>query len=94
MAVRENDYWFKPKSYGYGATPINWKGWLLVLVFVIWALAISTLFVVVPSMNGEEFNAANFWTWIVLLVGSVLALVFVSRAKTDGEWRWRWGEDR
>ena len=20
-------YWFKPHSYGYGATPANWRGW-------------------------------------------------------------------
>jgi hypothetical protein len=22
-----SDYWFKPKTRGYGATPANWKGW-------------------------------------------------------------------
>jgi hypothetical protein len=20
-------YWFKPKSFGYGATPVTWRGW-------------------------------------------------------------------
>jgi len=22
-----SEYWFKPKSHGYGASPANWKGW-------------------------------------------------------------------
>jgi hypothetical protein len=21
------EYWFKPKRYGYGATPVTWQGW-------------------------------------------------------------------
>jgi hypothetical protein len=24
-------YWFKPKRYGYGATPVTWQGWALTL---------------------------------------------------------------
>ena len=23
-------YWFRPKRYGYGATPVTWQGWVLV----------------------------------------------------------------
>ena len=22
-------YWFKPKRYGYGATPVTWQGWMV-----------------------------------------------------------------
>ena len=25
-------YWFRPKRYGYGATPITWQGWLLTVL--------------------------------------------------------------
>ena len=37
------DYWFKPHDYGYGATPISWKGWAAVAVYaaVMVALALS-----------------------------------------------------
>jgi hypothetical protein len=24
-------YWFRPKSFGYGATPVTWEVWLLTL---------------------------------------------------------------
>ena len=26
--------WFKPKTYGYGATPVTWQGWAIVAGFV------------------------------------------------------------
>ena len=29
-----SQYWFKPKTYGYGATPANWKGWAAVAGYV------------------------------------------------------------
>jgi len=25
------EYWFKPKRYGYGATPATWQGWAVTL---------------------------------------------------------------
>ena len=28
-------YWFKPKRYGYGATPVTWEGWAVILTAVI-----------------------------------------------------------
>ncbi len=91
MSEQEKEYWFKPKSHGYGAAPTHWKGWALVLAFVIWTLAITAIFVVFPSMSGEDFNITNFLTWIALLGASVIGLVVISHNKTDGEWRWRWG---
>jgi hypothetical protein len=27
-------YWFKQRQFGYGATPVTWQGWLLMLVFL------------------------------------------------------------
>jgi hypothetical protein len=25
-------YWFKQRRFGYGATPVTWQGWMLMLV--------------------------------------------------------------
>ena len=36
-----SQYWFKPKTYGYGATPANWKGWAAVAVYVAVILALT-----------------------------------------------------
>ena len=70
-------YWFKPKAFGYGATPVTWQGWAVVAGFVAlvgilvrWAMPQHPMF-------------------LVLLVPLTLALVWISWAKTDGDWRWR-----
>jgi hypothetical protein len=28
-------YWFKPKSYGYGATRVTWEGWAVTLAAIV-----------------------------------------------------------
>ncbi len=33
------DPWFRPKSYGYGATPANWRGWAATAAFAIGLVA-------------------------------------------------------
>ena len=35
--------WFRPKRYGYGATPCTWQGWLLTLAFVAVLAGIMTM---------------------------------------------------
>jgi hypothetical protein len=38
-------YWFKPKRYGYGATPATWEGWAFTgLVVAIIAVGASLEF--------------------------------------------------
>ena len=79
-------YWFKPKRYGYGATPTSWQGWAVTLGTVAAMVAVS-LFL--------RLTEPHYWALAALIAFDVLALaflVFVSRRKTDGEWRWRWGD--
>jgi hypothetical protein len=35
------EYWFRPKQYGYGATPTTWQGWALTLGTVAVMVAVS-----------------------------------------------------
>lgn len=70
-------YWFKPKSFGYGATPITWQGWAVVVAFV--ALTGAIVQWAVPRSP----------LYLVLLLPATLVLIWFSRKKTDGEWRWR-----
>ena len=79
------DYWFKPKRYGYGATPVTWQGWAVTLGTVLAMVAVS-LFL--------RLTERHYWAVAVMLAfdaGAVVTLFVVSRHKTDGEWRWRWG---
>jgi len=75
--------WFRPKRFGYGATPSNWKGWAFLagMVIVLFGAAFLTL----PS-DREAFLALLF-IWLVIV--SVVA-----KAKSSGEWRLRWGGQR
>jgi hypothetical protein len=79
-------YWFRPKRYGYGATPTTWQGWVVTLVAV--------LVVIAATASLTRLSAIDPWFWVAALIDAVViaALLTVCRQKTDGEWRWRWGD--
>ncbi len=70
-------FWFKPRAFGYGATPVTWQGWLVVTLFVLLTGLILRL-----AMPRHPL-------FLALLAPLTLALIWISWAKTDGEWRWR-----
>ena len=39
-----NQYWFKPKVFGYGATPATWEGWAITAGYCV-VIAIVTMIV-------------------------------------------------
>lgn len=85
---RGQDFWFKPKTRGYGASPANWKGWLATLAYVFGVLVFSLLWF---GLN-RRASTVSIGEWAVGLSGLVAAsLVFlvVAKRKTQGEWRWR-----
>jgi hypothetical protein len=80
------EYWFKPKRYGYGATPVTWQGWAFTIVTALAIVAVSLYL---------RLTAKSPWTLAALLIFDAIAvsiLVIISRRKTEGEWRWRWGD--
>ena len=85
-------YWFKPKTYGYGATPNNWMGWAATGAYVVVMLSASVL------LLGLELNPGtgpSFWqiaVWALLVAALTGGFVWLARAKTDGQWGWRWGK--
>jgi uncharacterized membrane protein HdeD (DUF308 family) len=79
-------YWFKPKRYGYGATPVTWQGW---------AVTLGTVFVMVAVSLYLRPTEGSYWALALMLAFDAVAiatLVIISRNKTDGEWHWRWGD--
>jgi hypothetical protein len=82
-------YWFRPKRYGYGATPITWEGWAIVLGFA----ALMAASVIVMNRFAGVANPAGWLIWAAVVGAGVLWLVQFSRQRTDGEWRWRWGRE-
>jgi len=83
--------WFKPKRYGYGATPVTWQAWALTLGVV------AAVFVLAWWLIGFDgagrpsgWNLIFFFKGVAILVA---ALWIISKRTTGGEWRWRWGQN-
>ena len=81
-------YWFRPKRYGYGATPTSWEGW---------AVTLAATGIVTGSIVGMELmvDRSDFVAWMVWALGIAAATIWfvrLVRVRTDGEWRWRWGD--
>ena len=80
-------YWFKPKRYGYGVTPITWEGWTVSMTV---GAAILGSIVVMNTMV-ERGNVVAWLIWAACVAGVTLWLIRLCRYRTEGEWRWRWG---
>jgi len=80
--MKFNKYWFKPRRFGYGATPTTWEGWTVVIVFIAYLLSLSVLIT-----NG------NTSKYLLYLFAGIVAVAAISKKKTDGEWKWNWGKN-
>jgi hypothetical protein len=87
------DYWFRPRRYGYGATPTNWKGWAFICVFALAVTAIALTPVVIGLVSSAPMTIPELLVWLLASVVVIFVFVGVSRRKTDGDWRWRWGNE-
>ena len=78
--------WFKPKRYGYGAGfPMAWEGWALLLGYAVAMLIVASF---VSTLSGQR-------TLVGFGIGAAITILLciVIREKTEGGWRWRWGDD-
>jgi hypothetical protein len=87
-----SDYWFKPKTHGYGATPCNWKGWAATGAFVVIMLLAAILLLGLQPKPGTGLSAWSITAWALIVAALTIAFVWLARAKTDGQWGWRWGK--
>jgi hypothetical protein len=82
------EYWFRPKRYGYGATPVTWQGW---------ALTLGTVFAMVAVTVYLRLTLPFYWGLTLQIAFGVIALIVLAtvvRRKTEGGFRWRWGDSR
>ena len=84
--------WFKPKSHGYGAAPSNWKGWAAILAFVAIEIVLALIFIVRPVMAETGPSFVRFLAWCAISGAVTVVFIKFTMARTDGVWRWRWGE--
>jgi hypothetical protein len=82
-------YWFKAKRHGIGAIPATWEGWALA------ALAIVAILVerqaIPPHLTDPQAGDAAA---LLAQAATAAAALLLCRLKTEGGWRWRWGERR
>ena len=85
-------YWFKPKRYGFGATPSNWKGWAATAAFALVVLATSLVTFGWQLNGGTQPGVWQIAAWLLAVAVLADGFVLLARAKTDGQWGWRWGK--
>ena len=85
-------FWFRPKKFGYGATPITWEGWVSTAVFAAVFMVATLEFARTIELVRTGAEAA--WmiaVYVALMAVALFGFIRFSRAMTDGEWKWRWG---
>lgn len=85
--------WFKPKTHGYGASPANWKGWAATFGFVVIELVLVWVLLLQPIIAKGEPSLGSFLLWAFCSGALTVGFIWLTKAKTDGEWRWRWGRE-
>ena len=80
-------YWFRQKTFGYGATPNTWQGWLLTI-----ASALLTIGIIVAAEFMRD-DATRLMLIAVELPLVLIPTVLITHAKTEGGWRWRAGNN-
>lgn len=74
-------YWFVPKLFGFGVTPVTWQGWALTLGFA------AALVAAIRLVPGDVPR-------IVIAVALFAAFAVVAANRTDGGLGWHWGMRR
>jgi hypothetical protein len=86
-----SQYWFRPHTYGYGATPTHWKGWAAVGAYATASLALTLPLTQWPVEMPIGPRMWQLATWAVFEAVLTVWFIRFTRAKTDGQWKWRWG---
>jgi len=82
-------YWFQPKRYGYGVTPVTWEGWALTGLLA----ALLVISIVAMKLWVDRSNFVAWIVWAAIAAGVTVWFARVARQRTDGDWRWRWDGD-
>ena len=81
----DDDYWFEPKRYGYGAgLPVAPQGWFLVGGYI----AVLVFCGALVEWDEEIGRLAAAFVFVPATIGFLL----ICKARTRGGWSWRWGK--
>lgn len=84
---KEDKYWFKRRRYGYGWTPVNKQGFILVIGYILIIIVSSFLLELVPEMY-----ITLVLSLYLILVTILTSLLIIITRKHGPKPRWRWGK--
>ncbi len=79
--MSDGPIWFAPKRYGWGATPVSWQGWAIMIGFIAIGIGAGRFFADRPIVVAA------------IVVPAMIVLLVITVKTTRGGWRWRWGSD-
>ena len=78
--MKNKEYWFKRKLYGWGWVPVTWQGWLVTLALIIFVTFIAVVFL----------TKGKLIEYFVSLIFAIAVLMYIAY-KTGEKPRWSWG---
>jgi hypothetical protein len=86
MTEKNATYWFRPRRYGYGAAPTTWQGWAAIIAFPLVCGAVAF------ALVGLLHPALAIIIFVIFMAAATFGFIAFARKKTDGVWRWNWGD--
>jgi hypothetical protein len=75
----DDDAWFAPRLFGYGAgLPIRWQGWLVTIAYIGVIAGAAYLF--------EDRSVPM----LSIVASATILFIVIAARKTRGGWHWRW----
>ncbi len=89
---QDREFWFRPKSHGFGASPIGWKGWAATLGYAAVEVLITYAVLIAPMGARGAPTMMQVAVWLALVALTTAGFAWLAVHKTEGDWRWRWGK--
>lgn len=89
LPQQEKKYWFKPKTYGWGVTPVTLEGWGITFLFmgvlflIAWGNGLTQE--VVPVSNKDMI------LFFIETLVSVFGFIQLIKNRVEGGLKWHWG---
>ena len=84
---QQERYWFCPKSFGYGAAPVTWEGWLLTLGSMV-VTGAAILVAILAEVHTWPNRRISQVICLIVVAVTQFATIIESRLKISDDWRW------
>ncbi len=80
--MKEKEFWFRRKRYGWGWYPTSWKGWSVLLVYLVFVIGGPRLFYFFSNEH------APYWSAICLFAATIVLAAIVWKKGESPHWQW------